>query len=97
MLLHIRQVGQEVLLAGWGSIASASPVCVLVPVAAAVAVLLAAAVVRARCARAVAAALASCRRGARSEARQVLDERYAQGELGTEDYLERVRALGEWM
>ncbi|WP_334173678.1 SHOCT domain-containing protein [Sinomonas sp.] len=69
----------------------------LVPVAVALAVLLAAALVRAWCRRAVAAALARCRRGARSEARQVLDERYARGELGTEDYLERVRTLGEWM
>ncbi len=31
----------------------------------------------------------------RSRARQVLDERYARGELTTEEYRERLSALGE--
>lgn len=31
----------------------------------------------------------------RSGARQVLDERYARGEIGTEEYRERLRELGE--
>jgi putative membrane protein len=31
----------------------------------------------------------------RSQARQVLDERYARGELSTEEYRERLRVLGE--
>lgn len=31
----------------------------------------------------------------RSRARQVLDERYARGELTTEEYRERLQALGE--
>ena len=31
----------------------------------------------------------------RSEARRILDERYARGELTTEEYQERVRALGD--
>ena len=31
----------------------------------------------------------------RSQARQVLDERYARGELTTEEYRERLQALGE--
>jgi putative membrane protein len=31
----------------------------------------------------------------RGEARRILDERYARGELKTEEYQERVRALGE--
>jgi putative membrane protein len=31
----------------------------------------------------------------RSRARQVLDERYARGELSTEEYRERLRVLGE--
>jgi putative membrane protein len=31
----------------------------------------------------------------RSRARQVLDERYARGEITTEEYRERLRALGE--
>lgn len=32
---------------------------------------------------------------ARSPARSVLDERYARGELSTEEYQERLRTLGE--
>ena len=32
---------------------------------------------------------------ARSRARQVLDERYARGEITTEEYRERLSALGE--
>ena len=31
----------------------------------------------------------------RSRARQVLDERYARGEIATEEYRERLRELGE--
>lgn len=37
----------------------------------------------------------SGRTGERSPARQRLDERYASGELTTEEYRERVRELGE--
>lgn len=33
--------------------------------------------------------------GERSRARQVLDERYARGEIATEEYQERLRVLGE--
>ena len=32
---------------------------------------------------------------ARSQAREVLDERYARGELSTEEYHEKLKALGE--
>lgn len=32
---------------------------------------------------------------AKSSARQILDERYARGELTTEEYRERLRVLGE--
>ncbi|WP_111720532.1 SHOCT domain-containing protein [Homoserinimonas sp. OAct 916] len=32
---------------------------------------------------------------AKSQARQILDERYARGELTTEEYRERLTALGE--
>ncbi|MGY2002702.1 SHOCT domain-containing protein [Blastococcus sp. SYSU DS1024] len=32
---------------------------------------------------------------ARSRARQLLDERYARGEMATEEYRERLQALGE--
>lgn len=31
----------------------------------------------------------------RSRARQILDERYARGEIATEEYQERLRVLGE--
>jgi putative membrane protein len=34
-------------------------------------------------------------RGRRSAARQILDERFARGELTTEEYAERLRALGD--
>jgi len=45
--------------------------------------------------RDVAPGVDSSRRPARSRAREILDERYARGEVSTEEYRERLQTLGE--